>query len=261
MWRSGKVDGTVPVYYGAQYRVGKRDDFGRERKLGVDPPSPAVFAPITEVIASESAKSIGSSSSTTVDQDAPSPSKSQTTPETQPPIIPNDVEDDNHDIEVTHMGNDLFFDKVIVITLKWIYKVKLDELGGILKNKARLVARGYRQEEGIDFEKSIASVARLETIRISLTQSDGFVDPDNPNHVYKLKKALYGLKQAPRMCRPPMVEKSKQDEDKEGKLVDLSHYRDVIGTLLYLTASRPVIRQDGVEDVCRSDGWENRDGV
>ncbi|GJR47847.1 retrovirus-related pol polyprotein from transposon TNT 1-94 [Tanacetum coccineum] len=95
-------------------------------------------------------------------------------------------------------------DKVMVITLKWIYKVKLDELGGILKNKAWLVARGYRQEEGIDFEESFAPVARLEAIRIFIAfsahneQSDGFVDPDNPNHVYKLKKALYGLKQAPR---------------------------------------------------------------
>nr|GFB99121.1 retrovirus-related Pol polyprotein from transposon TNT 1-94 [Tanacetum cinerariifolium] len=59
-------------------------------------------------------------------------------------------------------------DKVMVITLKWIYKVKLDELGGILKNKARLVARGYRQEEGIYFEESFAPVARLEAIRIFL---------------------------------------------------------------------------------------------
>nr|GFB80761.1 retrovirus-related Pol polyprotein from transposon TNT 1-94 [Tanacetum cinerariifolium] len=59
-------------------------------------------------------------------------------------------------------------DKMMVITLKWIYKVKLDELGGILKNKARLVARGYRQEEGIDFEKSIAPVARLDAIQIFL---------------------------------------------------------------------------------------------
>nr|GEV24928.1 retrovirus-related Pol polyprotein from transposon TNT 1-94 [Tanacetum cinerariifolium] len=118
--------------------------------------------------------------------------------------------------------------KVMVITLKWIYKVKLDELGGILKNKARLVACGYSQEEIIDFEESFASVARLEAIRIFLayaahmnmvvyqmdvktaflngnlrdevyvSQPDGFMDPDNPNHVYKLKKALYGLKQAPR---------------------------------------------------------------
>nr|GFA08647.1 retrovirus-related Pol polyprotein from transposon TNT 1-94 [Tanacetum cinerariifolium] len=123
-------------------------------------------------------------------------------------------------------------DKVMVITLKWIYKVKLDELGGILKNKARLVARGYRQEEGIDFEESFAPVARLEAIQIFLayaahrnmvvyqmdvkttflngnlredvyvSQPDGFVDSDNPNHVYKLKKALYGLKQASRMARP-----------------------------------------------------------
>nr|GEW33821.1 Gag-Pol polyprotein [Tanacetum cinerariifolium] len=59
-------------------------------------------------------------------------------------------------------------DQVMVITLKWIYKVKLDELGGILKNKARLVARRYRQEEGIDFEESFAPVARLESIRIFL---------------------------------------------------------------------------------------------
>ncbi|GJR00416.1 retrovirus-related pol polyprotein from transposon TNT 1-94 [Tanacetum coccineum] len=116
----------------------------------------------------------------------------------------------------------------MVITLKWIYKVKLDELGDILKNKARLVDRGYRQEEGIEFKESFSPVARLEAIRIFLafaahmnmvvyqmdmktaflngnlreevyvSQPDGFVDPDNPNHVYKLKKALYGLKQDPR---------------------------------------------------------------
>ncbi|GJV67830.1 retrovirus-related pol polyprotein from transposon TNT 1-94 [Tanacetum coccineum] len=454
----------------------------------VDHPAPEVVAPINEVIAPVLADSTGSPSSTTVDQDAPSPSNSQTTPETEPPVIPNDVEEDNHDIEVAHMGNDPYFgvpipeipsdqssssdsihtivhpdhqisehnskwtkdhpleniigelarpvstrlqlheqalfcyydafltavepktykdaltqacwieamqeelneferlevwelvprpDKVMVITLKWIYKVKLDELGGILKNKARLVARGYRQEEGIDFEESFAPVARLEAIRIFLafaahmnmvvyqmdvktaflngnlreevyvSQPDGFVDKDNPNHVYKLKKALYGLKQAPRAwydmlssflisqdfskgsvdptlfirrdgkelllvqiyvddiifaastpelcdlfskimcskfkmsmmgkisfllglhisqspggifinqskyaleslkkygfdsCDPvdtPMVEKSKLDEDKEGKAVDPSHYRGMIGTLLYLTASRP----------------------
>ncbi|GJT83846.1 retrotransposon protein, putative, ty1-copia subclass [Tanacetum coccineum] len=158
--------------------------------------------------------------------------------------------------------------------------MKLDELGGILKNKARLVARGYRQEEGIDFEETFAPVARLEAIRIFLafathmnmvvyqmdvknaflngnlreevyvSQPDGFVDKDNPNHVYKLKKALYGLKQAPRawykygfnscdLVDTPMVEKSKLDEDKEGKAIDPSHYHGMIGTLLYLTASRP----------------------
>ncbi|GJZ48378.1 retrovirus-related pol polyprotein from transposon TNT 1-94 [Tanacetum coccineum] len=281
-------------------------------------------------------------------------------------------------------------DKVMVITLKWIYKVKLDELGGILKNKARLVARGYRQEEGIDFEESFALVARLEAIRIFLafaahmnmvvyqmdvktaflngnlreevyvSQPDGFVDKDNPNHVYKLKKALYGLKQAPRawydmlssflisqdfskgsvdptlfICRDdkelllvqiyvddiifaastpklcdlfskimcskfkmsmmgkisfflglqisqsprgifinqskyaleslkkydfdsfdlvdtPMVKKSKLDEDKEGKAIDPSHYRGMIGTLLYLTATFADADHAGCQDTRRS---------
>ncbi|GKD23007.1 retrovirus-related pol polyprotein from transposon TNT 1-94, partial [Tanacetum coccineum] len=77
----------------------------------------------------------------------------------------------------------------MVITLKWIYKVKLDELGGILKNKTRLVARGYRQEEGIDFEESFAPVERLDDIQIFLA----FAARMN----IILKKAIYGLKQAP----------------------------------------------------------------
>nr|GEY52677.1 retrovirus-related Pol polyprotein from transposon TNT 1-94 [Tanacetum cinerariifolium] len=373
--------------------------------ISVDPQAPEVIALIADVIPPVQAESTGSPSSTLVDQD---------------------VEEDIHDIEVAHMGNDPLFgvpipevsftqsssmtykdaltqscwieaiqeelneferlevwelvprpDKVMVITLKWIYKVKLDELGGILKNKACLVARGYCQVEGIDFEESFAPVARLEAIRIFVayathknidvyqmdlktvllngnlreevyvSQPDGFVDQDNPNHVYKLKKALYGLKQAPcawydmlssflisqdfskasvdptlfirrngndlllvqiyvddiifaaftpelcdlfanLMCSKfkmpmmgkisfflglqisqspggifinqskyaleslkkygfescdlvdtPMVEKSKLDKDKEGKADDPSYYHGMIGTLLYLTASRP----------------------
>nr|GEX81537.1 retrovirus-related Pol polyprotein from transposon TNT 1-94 [Tanacetum cinerariifolium] len=294
----------------------------------VDPQAPVVIAPITDVIPPVQSKSTSLPSSTTVDQDAPSLSKSQTTPETQSSVIPQDVKEDNHDIEVAHMGNDLLFsvpisevtsaqssstvspytivqsdhqitqhnskwtkdhpldniigqlsrpvsirlqlheqalfcyydtfltlvepktykdaltqscwieamqkelneferlevwelvphpDKIMVITLKWIYKVKLDELGGILKNKAYLVARGYRQEVGIDFEESFALVARLEAIRIFLAyatyknmvvyqmdvktaflngnlreevyviQPDGFVDQDNPNHVNEME--------------------------------------------------------------------------
>ncbi|GJV53919.1 retrovirus-related pol polyprotein from transposon TNT 1-94 [Tanacetum coccineum] len=130
----------------------------------VDHPTPEVIAPIDEVAAPEPVVSTGSPSSTIVDQDAPSPSNSQTTPDTQPPVIPND----------------------------WIYKVKLDELGGILKNKARLVAHGYRQEEGINFEESFALVARLKPSVM------GLVDKDKPNPRVQTKKALYGLKQAPR---------------------------------------------------------------
>ncbi|GJU76165.1 retrovirus-related pol polyprotein from transposon TNT 1-94 [Tanacetum coccineum] len=77
---------------------------------------------------------------------------------------------------------------------------------------------------------------------VYVSQLDGFVDQDNPNHVYKLKKVPYGLKQAPRGCDPvdtPMVEKSKLDEDTQGKAVDPTHYRGMVGTLMYLTASRP----------------------
>ncbi|GKC13663.1 retrovirus-related pol polyprotein from transposon TNT 1-94, partial [Tanacetum coccineum] len=77
--------------------------------LSVDFPAPEVIAPIDEVVAPEPAVSTSTPSSTTVDQDAPSPSNSQTTPETEPPIIPNDVEENNHDIEVAHMGNDSYF--------------------------------------------------------------------------------------------------------------------------------------------------------
>ncbi|GJT81599.1 hypothetical protein Tco_1055941 [Tanacetum coccineum] len=75
----------------------------------VDCPAPEVIALIAEVVAPEPAVSTGSPSSITVDQDAPSPSNSQTTPKTQSPIIPNYVEEDNHDLDVADMNNDLFF--------------------------------------------------------------------------------------------------------------------------------------------------------
>ncbi|GKE77309.1 retrovirus-related pol polyprotein from transposon TNT 1-94 [Tanacetum coccineum] len=75
----------------------------------VDFPAPEVIAPIDEVVAPELVVSTSTPSTTTVDQDAPSPSNSQTTPETSPLVIPNDVEEDNHDIEVAHMGNDPYF--------------------------------------------------------------------------------------------------------------------------------------------------------
>ncbi|GKB16533.1 retrovirus-related pol polyprotein from transposon TNT 1-94 [Tanacetum coccineum] len=412
----------------------------------VDCPAPKVIAPIAEVLAPKPAVSTGLPSSTIVDQDAPSPSNSQTTPETQPPVIPNDVEEENHDIVIAHMGNDPYFgipileipsdqsssldsihiivhpdhqisehnskwtkdhpleiiigeldrpvstrlqlheqalfcyydafltavepktykdaltqscwieamqeelneferlevwelvprpDKVMVITLKWIYKVKLDELGGILKNKARLVARGYRQEEGIDFEESFPLVARLEAIRIFLAFaahmnmvvyqmdvktvflndfSKGSVDPtmfirkegkelllvqvyvddiifaastpklcdlfakimcskfkmsmmgkisfflglqifQNPKGIF-INQSKYALESLNKYsfdsCDPvdtPMVEKSKLDEDKEGKAVDPLHYRGMIGTLLYLTANADYA---GCQDTRRS---------
>nr|GEU98671.1 copia protein [Tanacetum cinerariifolium] len=144
--------------------------------------------------------------------------------------------------------------KVFLIKLKWIYKVKTDEFGGVLKNKARIVAQGFRKEEGINFKESIA--------------------PDNPSHVYELKKCLYGLKQAPRtwydmlssfffsqnfskgvedptllqkvgndlllrFCRHTFGRKIKLDKDLQGKPVDATLYRGIIGSLMYLTSSRP----------------------
>ncbi|GJR33149.1 putative ribonuclease H-like domain-containing protein [Tanacetum coccineum] len=80
-----------------------------DESLNVDFHAPEVIAPIPEAVAPEHAVSTGSPSSTTVDQDAPSPSNSHTPQETQTPIISHDVEEDNHDIEVAHMGNDPYF--------------------------------------------------------------------------------------------------------------------------------------------------------
>ncbi|GJU31470.1 retrovirus-related pol polyprotein from transposon TNT 1-94 [Tanacetum coccineum] len=89
-----------------------------------------------------------------------------------------------------------------VIKIKWLWKNKKDEDQTIIRNKSRLVAKGYAQEEGIDFEESFPPIAYLEAVRIFeevyVAQPDGFVDPDYPEKVYRLRKALYGLKQAPR---------------------------------------------------------------
>ncbi|WCJ26514.1 Retrovirus-related Pol polyprotein from transposon RE1 [Euphorbia peplus] len=115
-----------------------------------------------------------------------------------------------------------------VVGTRWVLKNKLDEFGNVVRNKARLVAQGYSQQEGIDYGETFAPVARLEAIRILcafasykgfklfqmdvksaflngyideevyVSQPPGFEDPKFPDHVYKLKKALYGLKQAPR---------------------------------------------------------------
>ncbi|GKE44230.1 retrovirus-related pol polyprotein from transposon TNT 1-94, partial [Tanacetum coccineum] len=86
------------------------------------------------------------------------------------------------------------------IKVKWLWKNKTDAKNIIIRNKSRLVAKGYSQQEGIDFEESFAPVARLEAVRIRSFRKlpDGFVDPYFLIHVYRLKKALYGLKQAPR---------------------------------------------------------------
>nr|GFC14096.1 hypothetical protein [Tanacetum cinerariifolium] len=85
-----------------------------------------------------------------------------------------------------------------VINLKWLCKNKRDEKNTVIRTKSRLVAKGYAQKEGVDFEESFAPVARLEAEEVYVNQPDGFVDTYHPDKVYRLKKALYGLKQAPR---------------------------------------------------------------
>ncbi|XP_035844043.1 uncharacterized protein LOC110906425 [Helianthus annuus] len=114
------------------------------------------------------------------------------------------------------------------IDTKWVFRNKMDDRGVVIKNKARLVVQGFRQEEGIDYEEVFAPVARLEAIRIFLAyasyrnfkvfqmdaksaflygkvkeevyvcQPPGFEDPHFPGRYFKLDKALYGLHQAPR---------------------------------------------------------------
>ncbi|GJZ24025.1 retrovirus-related pol polyprotein from transposon TNT 1-94 [Tanacetum coccineum] len=292
-----------------------------------------------KIVAPEPCASTGSPTSTTIDQDAPSPSNSQTTPETQSPIISNDVEEENHDLDVAHMNNDPFFgipilendseassssdviptsvhiatpnskhvtkwtkdhpldkiigelqrpikamreelnefkrlevwelvprqDKVMVITLKWVYKEsfapveRLDAIRIFLAFVAHMNMIVYQMDVKTAF---LNGILREE---VYVSQPDGFVNKDNPNHVHKLKKALYGLKQAPRACPrgmflnqskyaleslkkygmessdpvdTPMVEKSNLDEDTQGKAIDPTQYRGMVGTLMYLAANR-----------------------
>ncbi|GJV05648.1 retrovirus-related pol polyprotein from transposon TNT 1-94, partial [Tanacetum coccineum] len=173
-------------------------------------PPPCVDHPVPKVATLVFAVSTGSPSSTSVDQDAPSPSTSQTPQASPSHVIPPSVKEADHDIETAF-------------------------LNGIL----------------------------CEEVYVS--QPDGFVDPFNQNHMYNLKNALYELKHAPRAWSrgiflnkskyaleiikeygmetsdpvdTPMVEKSKLDADPQGKEVDPTCYFRMIGSLMYLTASR-----------------------
>nr|GEY24923.1 retrovirus-related Pol polyprotein from transposon TNT 1-94 [Tanacetum cinerariifolium] len=152
---------------------------------------------------------------------------------------------------------------------------KKDEDQTIIHNKARLIAKGYAQEEGIDFEESFALVARLEAVwlfvayathksfpiyqmdvkteflngsmkdEVYVAQPDGFVDPNHPEKFYCLRKSLYGLKQAPRSCiGTSLATKPKLDADLSGNPVDQTNYRSMIGSLMYLTSSIPDLVQD-----------------
>ncbi|GJT60800.1 putative ribonuclease H-like domain-containing protein [Tanacetum coccineum] len=154
---------------------------------------------------------------------------------------------------------------------KWVYRNKKDERGIVIKNKARLVAQGYTQEEGIDYDEVFAYVARIEAIRLFLAyasfkdfvvyhmdvksaflygkieeevyvcQPPGFEDPDFPDRVYKVEKALYGLHQDLRACKHTYGNSKPLLKDEDGEEVDVHLYRLMIGSLMCLTSLRPNI--------------------
>nr|GEV23874.1 putative ribonuclease H-like domain-containing protein [Tanacetum cinerariifolium] len=164
------------------------------------------------------------------------------------------------------------------IGTKWVYRNKKDERGIVIRNKARLVAQGHTQEEGIDYEEVFAPVARIKAIRLFLAyaffmgfmvyqmdvksafvygtieeevyvcQPPGFEDPDHPDKVYKLVNALYGLHQAPRAwltegksASTPIDTEKPLLKDPNSEDIDVHTYRSMIGSLMYLTSSRPDI--------------------
>ncbi|GJV45480.1 putative ribonuclease H-like domain-containing protein [Tanacetum coccineum] len=199
-------------------------------------------------------------------------------------------------------------DELLQFRLQKVYRNKKDKRGIVVRNKARLVAQGYTQEEGIDYDEVFALVARIEAIRLFLAyasfmgfivyqmdvksaflygtieeevyvcQPPGFEDPQFPDKVYKVEKALYGLHQAPRawyetlstyllenrfrrgtIDKTLFIKKDKGDillvqvqqallEDEEAEDVDVHLYRSMIGSLMYLTASRPDIMFVLVQD-------------
>ncbi|GKA11820.1 putative ribonuclease H-like domain-containing protein [Tanacetum coccineum] len=176
-----------------------------------------------------------------------------------------------------------------------VYINKKDDRGIMVRNKARLVAQGYTQEEGMDYDEVFAQVARIEAIRLFLAyasfmnfivyqmdvksaflygiieeevyvcQPPGFEDPQFPDKVYKVEKALYSLHQAPRawtkddaqeipdefyggahfllrvITSTPIETNKALNKDEEAEDVDVHLYRSMIGSLMYLTASRPDI--------------------
>ncbi|GJY39038.1 integrase, catalytic region, zinc finger, CCHC-type containing protein [Tanacetum coccineum] len=160
-------------------------------------------------------------------------------------------------------------DKVMLIKLKWIYKVKINEFGRVLKNKARLVAQGFRQEEGIDLKESFSPVVRIEAILdptlftwkagndlllVQIYVDDIIFASTNTARcnefanlmTTKFKMSMMGqisfflglqISQSPRDT--PIVEKNKLDKYLQGTPVDATLYRGMIGSLMYLTSSRP----------------------
>ncbi|GKD10725.1 retrovirus-related pol polyprotein from transposon TNT 1-94, partial [Tanacetum coccineum] len=200
---------------------------------------------------------------------------------------PVDAEEDSHDLEVSHMSNHPYFGIPIPETI-FEESSSSDVIPTTVHSDAPILEHLSKWTKDHGCKDDIFNGILREEVYVS--QSDGFMDPDNPNHVYRLKKALYGLKQAPRtwydllssfllsqgfskgtvdptlfinrkdkdillmsmmgkisfflrlqisQMDTPMVEKSKLDEDTQGKAVNPTHYHGMVDTLMYLTSSRP----------------------
>nr|GEY92038.1 retrovirus-related Pol polyprotein from transposon TNT 1-94 [Tanacetum cinerariifolium] len=207
-------------------------------------PAPAVQALVN---------SASTPSSTTIDQDAPSPS-----------ISPSSLALQSHSL---HQGMEV--ESTLMKDNHWIYKVKLDEYDDVLKNKARLVAKGYRQEEGVDFEESCALTTHIEAIRIFIANAASknmtiyqmdvkttFLNGELNEEVYAYKflkvpeaflnQSKFALEILKKFgidsCDPvdtPMVDRLKLDENPLGIPVDQTRFCSMVGSLMYLTSSRP----------------------
>nr|GEZ75120.1 uncharacterized mitochondrial protein AtMg00810-like [Tanacetum cinerariifolium] len=251
-----------------------------------------LFSPMFDELLNGSTQIVSKSSAVTA-ADAPNQHQqnktqlnTQITPEPScqvPPQAPTVTSTENINQAEMIAENDQVFDRLEVcelvdrllcknvINMKWLWKNKRDEENTIIRNKSRLVAKGYAQKEGVDFEESFAPFARLEAVRLFIAytahksfivypidvktaflygplkeevyvnQPDGFVDPYHPDKVYRLKKALYGLKQAPRACVGTPMAMKHLDADLSGNPVDQMKYQSMVGALMYLTASRPDI--------------------
>ncbi|GJY22357.1 putative ribonuclease H-like domain-containing protein [Tanacetum coccineum] len=156
-------------------------------------------------------------------------------------------------------------EELLQFKLQQVFRNKKDERGIVIRNKARLVAQGHRQEEGIDYEESAFLYGTIKE-EVYVTQPPGFKDPDHPDKVYKVVKALYGLQVQQKEdgifisqdkyvaeilkkfnyfdvksalthvdLEKPLVKDGDADD------VDVHLYRSMIGSLMYLTASRPDI--------------------
>nr|GEW54103.1 retrovirus-related Pol polyprotein from transposon TNT 1-94 [Tanacetum cinerariifolium] len=139
-----------------------------------------------------------------------------------------------------------------VIKLKWLWKNKKDEDQTVICNQARLVAKGYAQEEGIDFEESFAPIARLEAVQIFVAYAahKSFLIYQMDMKIIFINQAKYALEilekhgmEKGQSIGTPMATKPKLDADLSDKLVDQIDYHSKIRSLMYLTSSRPVIVQ------------------